>query len=359
MSLINDMLKDLERHKPSPVDNNSSARKLKSASSSLTNSKVNIIGLSKYLSVKALLLPTVALLFVVYFLVSDVDLVGVMPDSNADFSVPSAISIDSGWLEVTSSLLANREVSPEPIVVNKVDLLSDSPPKLNLSESAVEEEKGNTSAIRRLLDEANMALDNNQFTTPVKHNAFQLFQSVLVLDPKNTLAEEGVKKIHKAYVRLLDQAFQNRDGKLVYSYAQRARDVGVSENVIHQFQMNGNDASKIVDDKRSSVPIGNISSSGISVVDTGSEDQYFAETLKLREQAGMYQSKKMFDLAIPIYGRLVDRKTQNSNDWLGFAVSLDAQGQYPMAKTAYRKVIQLKHSNKRVMDFSQQRINAL
>lgn len=65
--------------------------------------------------------------------------------------------------------------------------------------------------IRRLLDEARVAMDDERLTTPVDDNAYYRYLRVLSLDPANDAAEEGIANIVEKYLEwAIENARQQR-----------------------------------------------------------------------------------------------------------------------------------------------------
>ncbi len=206
-------------------------------------------------------------------------------------------------------------------------------------------------AVKALLLSADQALLDKAYTTPLSHNAYQLYQSVLFLDAGNKAAKKGVKKIRQAYIGLLEQAVESKDAARITSYYHRAKGVGVDSNILKTFYSGINRPHK---------PTQALKSKGIFKVRYGNDLLAGGVNSEhLRDLGNLYQHNKQFIQAIPIYRKLVEINFDNSNDWLGLAVSLDSEGLSLEAREAYQNVVRFRHSNKRIIRFSQQRIQQL
>jgi|GEM_PF-3570288 len=65
--------------------------------------------------------------------------------------------------------------------------------------------------VYKLLRAAQVALKNNQLTTPEHANAYDLFQSALTLAPSNAVAKNGIQAILIRYAALIRDRLQQRD----------------------------------------------------------------------------------------------------------------------------------------------------
>lgn len=75
--------------------------------------------------------------------------------------------------------------------------------------------------------------------------------------------------------------------------------------------------------------------------------------------AGLYQKEGLHAQAITAYRNLLQEFIPQPAYWLGFALSLDAQGQSQTAVFAFQKLLEFDSLDAQVMDYAQQRINAL
>ena len=76
--------------------------------------------------------------------------------------------------------------------------------------------------LAQLLDEAKKLLANNQLTTPQGASAYDRYQEVLRLDPKNTEARQGLASIVKAYKQRGQTALTQADYAKAIQHYQRA-----------------------------------------------------------------------------------------------------------------------------------------
>ena len=75
--------------------------------------------------------------------------------------------------------------------------------------------------------------------------------------------------------------------------------------------------------------------------------------------AGLYQKEGLHAQAITAYRNLLQEFIPQPAYWLGFALSLDAQGQSKTAVFAFQKLLEFDSLDAQVMDYAQHRINAL
>ncbi len=75
--------------------------------------------------------------------------------------------------------------------------------------------------------------------------------------------------------------------------------------------------------------------------------------------AGLYQKEGMFSQAITAYRNLLQEFIPQPAYWLGFALSLDAQGQSKTAIFAYQKLLEFNSLDTQVVAYAQNRINEL
>jgi tetratricopeptide (TPR) repeat protein len=76
--------------------------------------------------------------------------------------------------------------------------------------------------LKQLLDEAKKLLANNQLTTPQGASAYDRYQEVLRLNPKNTEARQGLASIAKAYKQWGQTALTQADYAKAIHHYQRA-----------------------------------------------------------------------------------------------------------------------------------------
>lgn len=222
MSLINDMLKDLDRDQPGsepPLPAGLVARKRETSA-----------GLRRYL------LPGVALLAIVYALLIEWNVLGIMPDkTSAAAEIPQPIAINSKWLTQPVPVIDTPERAPTP-----VESVVPAEEQATVAEgyaAAAEEhatdavtppaEESHADAVQQLLAAAAQALAANRLTTPVGDNAYQLYSSVLVIDPTNLAAHSGIESIRQRYLQWLDEALREQRTAAARLFWQKAKSVGV------------------------------------------------------------------------------------------------------------------------------------
>ena len=78
-------------------------------------------------------------------------------------------------------------------------------------------------AVDELLDQAELALRNDQLTHPETGSALVLFNEVLALDESNAVAKRGLERIVERYLELAERAAQRRQFARSRSMLTRAR----------------------------------------------------------------------------------------------------------------------------------------
>lgn len=276
MSLINDMLKDIDRDQSSgepPIPNGLVEKKPE-----------------KSTGVRRFLLPGVALTAVAYALLIEWNLLGIMPyKKSAPMEIPQPIALNSKWLKPTETPTAIGIEQPAAVATQmdttsvanpqnstaiqdtSTELRSDSLAVTDLTKAVAEEvgtKKSDTAnavvaeadttkqfvpeqasesqqavinqpqpvAIQRLLDAATRALMENRLTTPAGDNAFQLYKSVLVIDPDNAAAHSGIEAIRQRYLHWLDKALAENKTTAAQMYWQKARSVGVDVPTLSSYE---------------------------------------------------------------------------------------------------------------------------
>ena len=276
MSLINDMLKDIDRDQSSgepPIPNGLVEKKPE-----------------KSTGVRRFLLPGVALTAVAYALLIEWNLLGIMPDKkSAPMEIPQPIALNSKWLKPTEAPTAIGIEQPAAVATQmdttsvanpqnstaiqdtSTELRSDSLAVTDLTKAVAQEvgtKKSDTAnavvaeadttkqfvpeqasksqetvinqpqpvAIQRLLDAATRALMENRLTTPAGDNAFQLYKSVLVIDPDNAAAHSGIEAIRQRYLHWLDKALAENKTTAAQMYWQKARSVGVDVSTLSSYE---------------------------------------------------------------------------------------------------------------------------
>ncbi len=236
MSLINDMLRDLEPESESALESQSSA-----ADRSPPQKK--LISFKKYL------LPILALLAGVYFVVFELNLFHLKSKATAPIEIPKPIAMNSKWLNVNEnpakddnsggaentpmSNTAQKAIPVESHIEIEVDLNESELDPTQYQETVIKHVDPHSDhpddfggAISRLLDEAKRALTNDQLMTPAKHNAYQLYNSVLLLDPENLGAKQGLRAIRSRYIEMAKNAEARGLTARAQGYLKRAKIIG-------------------------------------------------------------------------------------------------------------------------------------
>lgn len=226
MSLINDMLQDLDRETP---------QEKPALPAGLAAKKADAAA-----SPRRLILPGLAVVAVIYALVVEMNLFGLMPEQKKPIvDIPEPVALNSKWLHVKPaetpaavvietvpiSAIAEEIVTVDAEVDTIVPEQRTSPAAVPATNSDI-----NTSdnpAVTPLLEAAARALAANQLTTPVGNNAYELFKSVLVIDPQNADAIAGIESIRQRYVWWLEQALDQGRVPAAQMYAHKAKNVGV------------------------------------------------------------------------------------------------------------------------------------
>ena len=84
-----------------------------------------------------------------------------------------------------------------------------------------------------------------------------------------------------------------------------------------------------------------------------------AGTKSISMLASLYQQKKKFVSASQIYNRLAKAEPEKGSHWLGLAISLEAQGQKTNALKSYQQAIQSGGITSQLQQYAVQRINVL
>lgn len=485
MSLINDMLKDLD---------NDTAKDSDSLPTGLQATE------AKRRSRRGWILPALAAVAALYALVVEFNILGLMPDKSAPAEIPQPVALNSKWLEQGPATKAaepvpldkvtpdTAPVAAEPVVESRV-AVQESPAvheiqaqEIPAQEIPIQESLDSTvrpaavsdmvqsadmaaatadSAVARLLQAAASALQEQRLTTPVGNNAYQYFNSVLLLEPENPQAVAGIQQIQQIYLDWLDQALTRNQPESARRYWHKARAIGADEEVLlayeNRLQTLALDsgapqpmetkqivtqpvateesatqqtpakysisaaAAPSVDDAsaaarliRDGLTLGEarawrwleqgaaVEQTGVVLADfyaaqgaqpklarlhellsrrgstsavyiqaqlmagqqnftlaaeqlSGVEFSGAAEERRLRTLAGFYQRLRDYARALPLYSHLVNTSSANANDWLGLAVSADAQQMTAVAQNAYQMLLRLNHPDPRVMGFARQR----
>lgn len=245
MSLLNDALQDLER-----AGGKANAFIAPSAIRS-----VSITG-----SNKRLMLPALAAVLVVAWAVVELDLVGATaahPTAPGTTAVASALVQEAGAVAATppaaqaqpaTALPASPPVNEPPMInagLTAVDpasvvQLNHAEPadnsRLNNLTADKAPESPEDSAVGALLKLAAHALEQDRLMTPVDNNAYQLYRSILSLEPSNAAAQAGIAHIQQRYTQLADAALQAQKVKSAQLYLQRAEKAGLSAEQLQPYR---------------------------------------------------------------------------------------------------------------------------
>lgn len=92
--------------------------------------------------------------------------------------------------------------------------------------------------IARLLNDADYALSQNRLLTPIEDNAFDRFQSVLLMDPDNQAAKAGLQAVGLRYVELARNAMNRGQFKEAQSYINNARSIDPGNPLVPELEAN-------------------------------------------------------------------------------------------------------------------------
>lgn len=221
MSLLNDMLKDLDSGARSNED----------------SSKSDALMVKPKRSIKALLLPILAAVFACYFIVFELNIFGWFPASPASpVEMPGPVQLNSKWLTSNPQAAGPAQANDTPVntTASSVSSISNSEnPNLLVSteiDVIKNESKSQNSStnepIKQLLEKAKQLLALDKLMTPIGENAFHIYKSVLLVEPHNEQAIQGLKLIQSRYVELAQQAKSEKKYNLVNLYLSRAKTIG-------------------------------------------------------------------------------------------------------------------------------------
>lgn len=86
--------------------------------------------------------------------------------------------------------------------------------------------------VGQLLYEADSALAADRLTTPIEDNAFDRYHAVLLIEPGNKLAENGLEEIFQRYVRMTEEAIRVGEYGKARALVERARSVNSQSEVV-------------------------------------------------------------------------------------------------------------------------------
>lgn len=268
MSLINDMLKDLDHDQPNREP---------TVPSSLMAPKGR-----QERNLRRFFLPGLAVTAIAYAAIIEWNLLGVMPEKKAAVTdIPQPIALNSKWLKENSTQQSATPVGIEkpvtissPVTDNAPASAASTPASVvddaSLADAQVEPSthivdiystdetitatqatvgaehnianETQFDAIERLLHAAEVALERDRLTTPAGDNAYQLYKSVLVIDPENTAALSGIERIRKTYLDWIDNALSEQKFAAAQNYLQKAKSVGVTSDLLDSYQIPSADA---------------------------------------------------------------------------------------------------------------------
>ena len=423
MSLLNDMLKDLDKNQssgasPPPADSQAKTRRLQ---------------------LKSLVLPLLAGLLVVYWLLVEMNLLGLIPQQGAQPEIPEPMAANADWLARMETLKKQKEESKAGV----------SEPVQDLSSELVAE----SAELSQLLDLADRAFADGRLIQPLHESALPLYMAALALEPDNLKAREGIRRVQSSMLSRIDSHIALANYDTAKEQAELAKSVFIEEPFLKSIENKLTEIEKVyrsktkarvpnmadVKDTRSVPPsltekqkdrklAKNIQAQGVYAVEAKAlawinassensrtvialadeyrryqaaeglvrlgnllkknnsplvsyvqansallhndmetarrllEDHRYqgaADIARQRLLAGMYQSQKNFEKALPLYEFLVNSSQANVNDWLGFAVVSDAKKKPTAALTGFQRVIQLGHPDPKVMQYAESRIQKL
>lgn len=86
--------------------------------------------------------------------------------------------------------------------------------------------------VKRLLADADYALSQNRLLLPIEDNAFDRFQTVLLLDPGNKLAQTGLQVIALRYIELARNSIARGQYPQAQTYISNARSIDPSSPLL-------------------------------------------------------------------------------------------------------------------------------
>lgn len=183
MSLLNDMFKDIDAQE--------------SKKSAIKGSPASNGNKSEKQSKSKLLLPVVAGIAVIYFLLVELDIFGLMPQKAEPQDIPKPVELNSKWLDKVSEIKSkNKEGSPAGSPTNAQETAQKvtKPGATSESEavSEVNAEAATDDPANRLVEIAYKAMDAGELLEPENLSAFQLLNSARVLSPDSPVVEDAM-----------------------------------------------------------------------------------------------------------------------------------------------------------------------
>jgi hypothetical protein len=304
MSLINDMLKDL--------DSNTAAKTDESLPSGLRSPS------SKPATKRGWILPALAAVAVIYALVVEMNFLGLMPKKSAlPVEISQPIALNKKWLEQGPAVTAAQSVpvapiSEEPLLIEATaasgaaatigspavlaaaeipaELSTDFPTGIaaeiaaELPQGSPETHTANTAqsfteipqepavsqtapAVETLLQAGTNALQESRLTTPAGNNAYQYFKSALLLQPENPQAIAGIAQIQQNYLNWLEHALAANHQEAARRYWFKARNTGVAPEILAEYQqrLDNSDISSVAESTVSAAADSKISATTNSI----------------------------------------------------------------------------------------------
>lgn len=461
MSLINDMLKDL--------DGNPAGRRPVSRPPAPVEAS----------SWRACLLPGLAVICVIYWVMFEWNIFGILPDSSQVPAGVESVPMDQSWLgqlQQAEAILAAREresaavdseeagntfepiASGVPVATAAVgphgrstQAQIQTPDPVNGSSAPVARlsraqlpitQEADQAIVQRLLQSAEQALAADRLTVPESNNAFYFYSTILLADPANEMALQGIERVRQRYLALIDGEISRNQPELARRYLDGAARAGLDggtlaqrranlENAVYQAAAPGPAAQRVATGSPQRMDrnlaralqqkglagreqqalqwiengaaitrtvlalTGLYSEMGATVRLQHLQDQLAArqmdlqilpaahmhwiardtdlairrlqetqfsdaaELARLRLLAGLLQETGAFEAASDTYAKLVDLPGATSNDWLGLAVTLDAQNRHHAAWQAYQNLAGQQLPGGDIANFVQQRLNDL
>jgi len=97
--------------------------------------------------------------------------------------------------------------------------------------------------IAKILKQADTAFRNSNLTTPVGHSAVDYYQKILIIEPGNSQALEGISKVSKQYVEWAEFSFKEGDLDMASQYLDEARNISVDEQALLDLEQRMNQMS--------------------------------------------------------------------------------------------------------------------
>lgn len=226
MSLINEMLRDLDNRSPFPIENREVKVEPKGQTSNLFQSRRS--------------------LFVFAGLIIGVFGIGLYRGiylSNLSINRPSieASPHAKSQLDKSAEVYPSKMLSKSPLLKEKVviNVVSEKVPTapiekskqhtaekdLELNSITTEESVDPT---KKLLQVASSALMNNRLTLPEGESAFDFYREVLSYDPVNTAARDGLEILNLRYCELIEKVLALQDVVRAQKMLARAKKVGLN-----------------------------------------------------------------------------------------------------------------------------------